>query len=409
MKVAVVGTGISGLTAAYLLGRQHEITLFEANDYVGGHTNTVKVPLDGDEWSVDTGFIVYNEHNYPNFTRLLSQLGVETQPSTMSFSVRCDRTGLEYNGSTMRQLFVQKRNLFKPSFHRILKDILRFNREAPRAVADTSSMPTLGDLLHTGNYSAQFIENYLVPMGSAIWSVPANRVLEMPTEFFVRFFDNHGMLTVNDRPEWRVIRGGSKSYVKKLIGAFEDRIRLNTPVRQISRHENRVRVDGEDFDNVVLACHSDQVLKHLEDPSPVEREILGALPYQENEVVLHTDTSILPRAKGAWAAWNYLMPEDPKDTVKLTYDMNVLQSLDAPQTFCVSLNATELIEPSKVLFSTRYHHPVYTLPGIEAQKRRHEISGTNRTHYCGAYWGNGFHEDGVNSALAVGKAFGATL
>jgi predicted NAD/FAD-binding protein len=377
MKVAVVGTGISGLTAAYLLGRQHEITLFEANDYVGGHTNTVKVPLDGDEWSVDTGFIVYNEHNYPNFTRLLSQLGVETQPS--------------------------------PSFHRILKDILRFNREAPRAVADTSSMPTLGDLLHTGNYSAQFIENYLVPMGSAIWSVPANRVLEMPTEFFVRFFDNHGMLTVNDRPEWRVIRGGSKSYVKKLIGAFEDRIRLNTPVRQISRHENRVRVDGEDFDNVVLACHSDQVLKHLEDPSPVEREILGALPYQENEVVLHTDTSILPRAKGAWAAWNYLMPEDPKDTVKLTYDMNVLQSLDAPQTFCVSLNATELIEPSKVLFSTRYHHPVYTLPGIEAQKRRHEISGTNRTHYCGAYWGNGFHEDGVNSALAVGKAFGATL
>ena len=409
MKVAIVGTGISGLTAAHLLGHRHDIAVFEANGYVGGHTNTIDVTLDNRSWSVDTGFIVYNEHNYPNFTRLLALLGVDTQPSTMSFSVRCDRSGLEYNGSTLRQLFVQKRNLFKPSFHRMLRDILRFNREAPRVVADPSQTSTLGDLLDSGNYSAQFIEHYLVPMGSAIWSVPASRVLEMPTDFFVRFFDNHGMLTVNDRPDWRVVRGGSRSYVAKLINPFEDRIRLNSPVRQISRKDEHVEVNGENFDHVILACHSDQALALLGDPSSAEQDILGALPYQENEVVLHTDSSLLPRARGAWAAWNYLMPEDPDATVKLTYDMNLLQSLDAPQTFCVSLNATELIDPSKVLFSTRYHHPVYTVPGIEAQQRHDEISGTNRTHFCGAYWGNGFHEDGVNSALAVGKAFGVTL
>ena len=346
MKVAIVGTGISGLTAAHLLGHRHDIAVFEANGYVGGHTNTIDVTLDNRSWSVDTGFIVYNEHNYPNFTRLLALLGVDTQPSTMSFSVRCDRSGLEYNGSTLRQLFVQKRNLFKPSFHRMLRDILRFNREAPRVVADPSQTSTLGDLLDSGNYSAQFIEHYLVPMGSAIWSVPASRVLEMPKDFFVRFFDNHGMLTVNDRPDWRVVRGGSRSYVAKLINPFEDRIRLNSPVRQISRKDEHVEVNGENFDHVILACHSDQALALLGDPSSAEQDILGALPYQENEVVLHTDSSLLPRARGAWAAWNYLMPEDPDATVKLTYDMNLLQSLDAPQTFCVSLNATELIDPS---------------------------------------------------------------
>jgi predicted NAD/FAD-binding protein len=409
VKIAIVGSGISGLTAAYLLAEEHDISVFEANDYIGGHTNTVTVDVDGTAWSVDTGFIVYNEHNYPNFTRLLSKLAVDTQPSFMSFSVRCDATGLEYNGSTIRQLFVQKRNLFRPSFYRMIRDILRFNRDAMRLATESGSTNTLASLLSRGSYSDGFVNHYLVPMGSAIWSVPATKVLDMPAEFFIRFFDNHGMLTVNNRPEWRVVCGGSNSYVGKLTATFKDRIRLNSPVRQVLRHEDRVEVDGEVFDEVIFACHSDQALSLLGDASSSEREILGALPYQENDVVLHTDTSVLPRAQSAWAAWNYLMPEDSADAVKLTYNMNILQSLDAPKTFCVSLNATELIDPAKVLFGTRYDHPVYTVAGTDAQKRFEEISGRNRTHFCGAYWGNGFHEDGVKSALAVGKAFGMSL
>ena len=409
MKVAIVGSGISGLTVAHMLQRQHEITVFEANDYVGGHTNTVDVSLNDQQWSVDTGFIVYNERNYPNFTRLLGQLGVDTQPSTMSFSVRCDRTGLEYNGSTMRQLFVQKRNLFRPSFYRMIRDILRFNRDALQAVWDAGSGATLGDVLHSGKYSKQFSEQYLVPMGSAIWSVPATRVLDMPADFFVRFFTNHGMLSVNDRPEWRVIQGGSRRYVEKLTQSFADRVRLNTPVRQILRADDHVSVDGEVFDQVVLACHSDQALRLLGDPSATEREVLKALPYQENDVVLHTDTSLLPRARSAWAAWNYRIPEKADVPVQLTYDMNVLQSLNASQTFCVSLNASDRIDPSKVLFQVRYDHPVYTVQGIEAQERHADISGIRRTHFCGAYWGNGFHEDGVKSALAVGESFRVSL
>lgn len=409
MKVAIIGSGISGLAVAHMLQRRHDISLFEANHYVGGHTNTVNVSLEHGQWSVDTGFIVYNEHNYPNFTRLLAKLGVETQPSTMSFSVRCDRTGLEYNGSTIRQLFVQKRNLLRPSFYRMIRDILRFNRQALRSINESDSETTLGDFLRSGHYSKSFIEHYLVPMGSAIWSVPARRVLQMPTDFFVRFFDNHGMLTVNNRPEWRVIKGGSKRYVDKLIGSFRDHIRLNSPVRRVLRRHEHVEVDGEVFDHVVLACHSDQALALLGDPSPAEREILEALPYQENDVVLHTDTSLLPRARDAWAAWNYHIGGEAGAPAQLTYDMNLLQSLDAPCTFCVSLNATDKFDTSTALFRARYHHPVYTVPGMKAKQRHAQISGIERTHFCGAYWGNGFHEDGVNSALAVGESFGVSL
>ena len=409
MRVAIVGTGVAGLVVAHMLHGEHDITVFEANDYVGGHVNTFPVALAGGKRAVDTGFIVYNEQNYPNFSSLLAKLGVETQPSTMSFSVRCDRTGLEYNGSTLRQLFAQKRNLFRPSFYRMLREILRFNKNASATTKQRRETGTLAEYLEQGQYSDEFVQQYLVPMGAAIWSIPSNRVLAMPADFFIRFFHNHGMLTVNERPEWRVIRGGSRRYVDALTRPFADRIRLHAPVKRVLRHDDRVEVDGETFDQVVFACHSDQALATLSDPSDAERDILGAMPYQENHVVLHTDTSELPRHRKAWGAWNYRIQDLPESPVTVTYNMNILQSLEAPSTFCVSLNAGDWIDPDRVLFRMRYDHPVYTVEGIEAQQRHGEISGVARTHYCGAYWGNGFHEDGVNSALAVGRAFGVSL
>ncbi len=409
MRVAIIGTGVSGLVVSHMLYGEHDITLFEASDYVGGHVKTLPVVLTSGQWAVDTGFIVYNERNYPNFSKLLAKLGVETQPSTMSFSVRCDRTGVEYNGSTLRQLFVQKRNLFRPSFYRMLREILRFNREASATTKQRQETGTLGEYLEAGRYSREFVQQYLVPMGSAIWSIPSNRVLEMPVDFFIRFFDNHGMLTINERPEWRVIRGGSRRYVDALTRPFADRIRLSSPVKRVLRHGDRVEVDGEIFDQVVFACHSDQVLATLGDASDAERDTLGAIPYQENHVVLHTDTTVLPRNRKAWGAWNYHIRDLPESPVTVTYNMNILQSLEAPRTFCVSLNPGDSIGPDRVLYRVRYEHPVYTIRGIDAQQRHAEISGVARTHFCGAYWGNGFHEDGVNSALAVGRAFGVSL
>ena len=408
MKIAVVGAGISGLTAAYLLSSKHQVTVFEAGNYAGGHTNTVSVSLGERTWRVDTGFIVYNERNYPHFTQLLNTLGVRTQPSSMSFSVRNDKTGLEYNGSTIRQLFVQKVNLFRPSFYRMIADILKFNRSAMNELHQTPYEITLGEYLRQNRYSNEFVEHYLVPMGAAIWSTIPDQVLEMPVHFFVRFFENHGMLTVNDRPEWRVISGGSSNYVDKLTETFKDRIRLNTAVKGVRRTSTGVEVDGEPFDHVIMACHSDQALAILHDPSPVEKEVLGALEYQKNEITLHTDTTLLPKSRSAWAAWNYYVGES-NVPVQLTYNMNILQSLDAPETFCVSLNAAERIDPSKILGRFQYSHPVFSEPGVRAQNKHSSISGTSQTHFCGAYWGNGFHEDGVNSALVVARFFGESL
>ncbi len=409
MRIAIVGGGISGLVAAHLLHREHDITLFEAGGRVGGHSNTVDVDCDGRRWSVDTGFIVYNERNYPCFTTLLRQLGVATQPSTMSFSVRCDRSGLEYNGSTLRQLFVQPRNALRPSFYRMLADILRFNREAPLAMRNGASSATLGEYLDQARYSRSFIDHYLVPMGSALWSVPRGKVFDMPGAFFVRFFENHGMLQVNGRPEWRVVRGGSARYVEALTASFRHRVVLNHPVRAVARHRDHVTVDRRTFDHVILACHSDQALAMLADPTPAEREILGALPYQPNDVVLHTDTAVLPTRRRAWAAWNYRIRGREESPAVVTYNMNMLQSLDATQTFCVTLNSSDEVDPNRVLSRVRYHHPIFSDAGFRAQGRHAEISGTNRTHYCGAYWGYGFHEDGVRSAVGVCRQFGARL
>jgi len=406
MRVAIVGSGISGLVVAHLLRRDHAITVFEANDYVGGHTHTVDVDLEGEQLAVDTGFIVYNERNYPNFTQLLNQLGVQTQRSTMSFSFRQDKPELEYNGSTVRQLFAQPRNLVRPRFYRMLADIVRFNKSAPAAIANGAASLTLGEYVDASRFSQEFVDHYLVPMGAAIWSSPAARVLDMPAAFFVRFFENHGMLTIDDRPEWRTVVGGSARYVERLIATFADRIRLNSPVRQVRRADDHVLVDDERFDEVVIASHSDQALRMLADPSDAEREILSAIPYQANEVVLHTDTQLLPRRRRAWAAWNYHMSGEPDQPVGVTYNMNILQSLTASETLCVTLNDIDGISPDRVIERFRYFHPLFTTEGIQAQQRHGEISGKRRTHYCGAYWRNGFHEDGVASALAVGREFG---
>jgi len=400
-KVAIVGSGISGLVSAHLLHTAHEITLFEASSRVGGHTHTVEVDAPDGPQRIDTGFIVYNEMNYPLLSRIFADLGVGTQPTEMSFSVRCDRSGLEYNGTSLRKLFVQKRNLVRPGHYRMISGILRFNRESAAAVANGAGTLTLGEYLTRDGFPAEVAEHYLLPMGSALWSVPRGQVLEMPARFFVRFLENHRMLTVNNRPEWRVVRGGSSSYLEPLTRPFRDRIRPGTPVQEVRRTGDGVLVNGEPFDRVVLACHSDQALRLLADPTPAEREILGALPYQENEVALHTDTSVLPRRREAWGAWNYRIEGESGAPVAVTYNMNSLQDLRSQETYCVTLNPTESLDPSKVLYRTHYAHPIYTLAGMAAQERHAEVSGVNRTHYCGAYWGYGFHEDGVRSAFRV--------
>jgi predicted NAD/FAD-binding protein len=410
MRIAIIGTGVSGLVAAHLLHDRYDITVFEARDRIGGHVNTVEVEDSmGRARSIDTGFIVYNETNYPLFTKLVGKLGVRTQPSNMSFGVRSDPTGLEYSAATVSTLFAQRRNLFDPGYVRMLRDIMRFNRDAPRAIQNGAASLTLGEYLSTTTLSPRLARDYLVPMGSALWSMPGGRVLEMPAEFFVRFFEHHGMLSLNDQPEWRVITGGSTRYVEALVAPFRSRIRTSTPVRSVERHHAHVTVDGQHFDHVIFACHSDQALALLTAPTRAEREVLGALPFEVNDVVLHTDTSVLPRSRRAWASWNYRVSGDPEAPATVTYNMNRLQTLDSESTYCVTLNASDSIASDSILYRTRFSHPKYTLAGMAAQKRHGEISGSGQTHFCGAYWGSGFHEDGVRSAVNVAKRFGGVL
>ncbi|MEM8608140.1 MAG: FAD-dependent oxidoreductase [Myxococcota bacterium] len=413
MKVAVVGTGISGLVAARLLQQEHDVTVFEAASWVGGHTNTVDVEVGGRTFAVDTGFIVHNERTYPNLIRIFEQLQVSTRPTNMSFSVKEVRTGLEYSSQA---ILARRRNALNPRVLRMVGDILRFNREAQSIVDDAEDV-SLGDLLRARRYSKAFIDLYIVPMGSAIWSTEPTKMLSFPAHTFVRFLINHGLTSLIDRPEWRVVDGGSREYVRKLIAPFEDRIRLECPVKRIVRDPEGVELtvrgaQPERFDRVVVATHSDQALRMLSDPSDAEREILDAIRYQENDTVLHTDTSLMPRERRAWASWNYEVPSRPKDRVIVTYDMNALQGeglRDAPVRFCVSLNAKDRIDPTKILYRTTYHHPLYTAATIDAQRRVNEISGVRNTYYCGAYWRYGFHEDGVVSALEVAAKFGLAL
>jgi len=415
MKIAIIGSGISGLTAAYLLNKKHDVTVFEANDYVGGHTHTHEIDHNNKSWRVDSGFIVYNENTYPNFIKLLEQLKVEAQKTSMGFSVKAPSKNLEYSGGSLNTLFAQRLNLFKPSFLVMLKDILRFNRIAARSLDSVEETITMSKFLHAHNFSSHFIDNYIIPMGAAIWSTAAKKTTEMPAAFYIRFFKNHGLLQIFNRPQWFVIKGGSKNYVQKIIVGFKEKILLSSPVKEVLRDSAGVKIyceknqEPQRFDKVIFATHSDQALALLRDPSDNEASILGALPYQKNTAILHTDVSLMPKNKLSWSSWNYLLNEDQDKPVTLTYNMNILQSLDAKPDFLVTLNSTNKIDPTKIIKKVEYDHPLFTVDGIGAQKKKKQINGVNNTFYCGAYWGNGFHEDGVNSALDVCELFGVKL
>ena len=410
MKIGIIGSGIAGNTLAHHLHKTHDITVYEANSHIGGHTHTHAIDLFGSKYAVDTGFIVFNDRTYPNFIALLDELKVPWQPSHMSFSVQNEATGLEYNGTTINSLFAQRRNFLSPQFYGMIQDILRFNKESI-ALLDNIDEISLGDYLAKNHYKPLFINNYIVPMGAAIWSTDAAQMMQFPARFLVRFFHHHGMLTVNNRPQWRTIVGGSASYVEKLTAPFLPKIRLNTPIASVERLKNTVKIkpyDGaeENFDYVFFACHSDQALALLgANASALEREILGAIPYQENSIYLHHDRSLLPKRKLAWAAWNYHVSDKVSNKVQVTYNMNILQNIQSPEPILVTLNHTDNINPAKVIKRLTYTHPVFTIAGAAAQARHAEISGHNRTGYAGAYWRNGFHEDGVMSALAALEHF----
>ncbi len=422
MKIAIIGSGISGLTSAYLLQDLHDIQVFEQNDAIGGHTATINVDWKGKSYAVDTGFIVFNDRTYPNFIKLMDRLGVASQNTEMSFSVSCDQSGLEYSGSDLNGFFAQRRNIVSRQHWKMLTDILRFNREA-QAELDAGTLPeamTLGEYLHKKGYGAEFIEKFLVPMGSAIWSASIADMMEFPLLFFVRFFSHHGLLTIKDRPQWKVIQGGSKAYLQPLTAGFKDRIRCGVKLKtvrrfQTSADENSTSAvelvfengDTETFDQVIFACHSDQALALLEVPTEQEQQILGAIPYAMNEVVLHTDKDILPTRERAWASWNYRLGRASDESASLSYNMNILQGIDANDTFVVTLNATERLNPDKILGTFHYAHPQFTVAGIAAQQRWAEISGVNNTWFCGAYWRNGFHEDGCWSGVRTAQALGA--
>lgn len=414
-RIAIVGTGVSALTAAYYLKKEYKLCLFDAGDYIGGHTNTITVDDPSGPLNVDTGFIVFNDWTYPNFIRLMKEVGVEWQDSDMSFSVKSAREDFEYNGTSVNGLFAQRSNIFKPRYWRMIRDILRFYKSAKSWLENNpeDSPVTLGKYLKDNNYSDIFRDYHLIPVTAAIWSAGRQEVLDMPLRFFLRFLNNHGMMNVNERPVWRVIKGGSKSYIPKLIEGIEGDIHLSTPVDSIRRTEDKAYVTALgkelEFDGVILACHSDQALKMLSDATAKEKEILNCFPYQENEAVLHTDESVLPKRELAHAAWNYHILDDEFNRVAVTYNMNILQSLKTDLSYNVTLNYSEAIDPKKVIRKIKYHHPIFTLEGVGAQKRHGEISGVNNTYFCGAYWRYGFHEDGVMSGMRVARQLGVEI
>lgn len=417
-RIAIIGTGISGLTCGYLLHRKHDITVFEANDYIGGHTATKDVTLDGKEYAIDTGFIVFNDWTYPNFNQLMNQIGVNAQPTEMSFSVKNHAQNIEYNGNNLNSLFAQRRNFLRPRFWRIIRDILKFNKlcKSSDALAHAEQNKTLFEYIQHHNLSADFTDNYILPMCAAIWSMSLADTKRFPLRFFLQFFNNHGLLNITDRPQWYTIIGGSREYIAPLTEGFKDAIRLNSPVTSVRKTDAGMIVtssNGDElFDEVIFACHSDQALAMLDTPSKDQQDILGAIPYAMNEVVLHTDTSVLPKRPLAWASWNYAIKGEEGEENKaasVTYNMNILQRLKCAPTFCVTLNNTDAIDPSKILGTYHYAHPQYSPEMVAAQQRKEHICGVDNTYFCGAYWYNGFHEDGVRSALEVCAKFGESL
>lgn len=410
-RIAIIGGGISGLTAARYLYPDFNIRLYEANDYIGGHTHTHDVELNGKTYPVNTGFIVYNDWVYHNFNRLIEPLNLKRIPTEMSFSVTDSSSGLEYNGHTLNTLFAQRRNLLSPRFYKMIRDILRFNKQslADLEEGQLDDTLTLGQYFRQLNMGQMFINKYIIPMGAAIWSSGEADMLDFPALFFIRFFKNHGLLSVKERPQWYVLDQGSRAYVDPLIEPFRDQIQTNSRITRVIRKPDAVTLTFADapderFDQVIFACHSDQVLALLGDATADEKNILGAIPYSKNEVVLHTDETLLPKRKKAWAAWNYHLSDDRTKAASLTYNMNILQRFDeAPVTFCLTLNRTEKINPDKILARYQYGHPIFNQGSLQAQQRYQDIGNKNRTHFCGAYWFNGFHEDGVNSALRVVK------
>jgi predicted NAD/FAD-binding protein len=418
-KIAIIGTGISGLTCGHLLHQKHDLTLFEANNYIGGHTATKDVLVNGRQYAIDTGFIVFNDWTYPNFIKLMDKISVQSQATEMSFSVKNLSQNLEYNGNTLNSLFAQRRNILRPRFWRIVRDILKFNKICKKGAVENTyyGRETLHEFLIQHQFSEDFTYNYILPMCAAIWSASLEDIKAFPFTFFLRFFNNHGLLNITDRPQWRSIIGGSREYIKPLIAGFENLIKLNSPVKSVSDKGNQKLVmlqDGSEslFDEVIFACHSDQALAIIESPSSSQNEILGDMLYAKNEVILHTDDSVLPVRKLAWASWNYLIKGyegESQAPAVLTYNMNILQNIQSDTTFCVTLNNTIDIAPEKVLGTYHYAHPQFTEQTIVAQSRWAEISGKQGMHFCGAYWFNGFHEDGVRSALDVCASFGEQL
>ena len=415
VKIAIIGTGVSGLVCAHLLHPAHDITVFESADRPGGHTNTVRVELADGPQDVDTGFIVFNDRNYPSFTRLLDRLGVAGQDSNMSFSVSDEQTGLEWRGTSLNTVFAQRPNLVRPSFLRMLVDVNRFNRAARRLLHDPPGDDyTLEHLLSDGRWSASFVDWYLVPLGSAIWSADPTTFARYPAATFARFFDNHGLLSIGDQPQWRTVTGGAARYVEAILKPLGRRVRLSSPVEKVVRRAEHIELrtpfgTPQDFDHVIFATHADQTLELLSDPTPSEREVLGAIRYQPNLAVLHTDQQLLPRQARARASWNYHLPTTRRSVPTVTYDLTRLQRLTSSTPVLLTLNRPDAVDPARVLRTFEYSHPVFDSAAIRAQRRHSEISGHGRTSFCGAYWGHGFHEDGVRQALKVCQQFGVTL
>ncbi|AXU95824.1 MAG TPA: FAD-dependent oxidoreductase [Erwinia persicina] len=411
MRVAIIGSGIAGLSCAWKLAPRTEVHLYESGSTLGGHTATVDVELDGKNWAIDTGFIVFNDRTYPRFLALLAELGLESQPTEMSFSVRNTRTGLEYNGHSLSSLFAQRSNLLKPSFYRFLAEIVRFNRCGKQWLTHQQEQGTLDEFLTAQGFSDFFARHYILPMGAAIWSVSLSEMRRMPLTQFLNFFNHHGLLDLTHRPQWYVVPGGSREYIRRLmqLTGQQMQVYLDTPVTRVTRDAQGVTLESargvERYDQVIFACHSDQALHLLHDASQQESEMLAGVPYRANEVVLHTDTSLLPKSRAAWASWNYRLNDSDDNSeqqgASVTYNMNILQGIASAHTFCVSLNPTQTIDPAKVLRRFEYHHPQFGPDCLRTQQQRLLLNGTNRTWFCGAWSYNGFHEDGIRSALDV--------